>query len=826
LPTPPIPSSEPIGTPPGNYPLENYTTSEHLAAIPHCNGMDYWIIVKPVSNTYPTLPFKGPTIPNISSSILAYRLTDLGIVGSPVKSNSGLFITPPSNTPSVQNVGQIEVSRDNQWVAITQFVGNTTTNTYLFSFDSESGAFTYLKTLTNIRGRSACFSPNSKVLYVSGEDVIYQYDLANFSTCNLDTPLKEIPLKFGNSLSLQLGPDDRIYVTTANAPNTDRFISVINFPNQINLTNISNEFGFNEQAIAYSFPINLKAGTLPNMIDASPITQIDFDYCIENCGEVRFNNLGCGSQFLWDFGDGNTSTDQNPMHTYTNTGSYAVSFSIDGGQPIQKTLDITQPLPPTIIGPNPVCTDQEIPVSYFAPPGFIYDWVATNASPTTGSGNSFDVFWLSFPADLTLIITDPETGCTATSTKQILQIDMPPEVNAGPDITICASQTAMLNGMIKDSESFVWTPNDDLDCSSIQDVNCLDPIVSPSTTTTYTLSATNGCGTASDQVTVTVQNDCCNHDINYAFSPPPFCIGEESGNSIFYINAHIPNWGGSQDFDFEFCGSEVTVIGGTLQGSYEVVADGCLFEIEGILEVPTNSLPGDVCFQVPICVDDENCIGEFCVQLIPCESECDLASIQEHITFLSEDLYDVNINAIISNPNGDKIETQIYSTTGQFSNTFSPYTSFADPVIIPTYNTMWHSSGNFLCYKVLIKNKTTGEKCTENICTSIHETSFENNQVFLNRIIEEVSSYNHEENLAINVYPTLVYHTLYIENEETEGLDYQIISSAGFTTFKGILSANELTQIDVSSLKNGIYFIQIKEEKTGHYKNIKFVIAR
>lgn len=39
---------------------------------------------------------------------------------------------------------------------------------------------------------------------------------------------------------------------------------------------------------------------------------------------VNFNNLSSSnaSNFVWDFGDGTTSTDQNPTHTYTNQGTY------------------------------------------------------------------------------------------------------------------------------------------------------------------------------------------------------------------------------------------------------------------------------------------------------------------------------------------------------------------------------------------------------------------------------------------------------------------------------------------------------------------------
>ncbi|MCS6990735.1 MAG: PKD domain-containing protein [Chitinophagales bacterium] len=46
---------------------------------------------------------------------------------------------------------------------------------------------------------------------------------------------------------------------------------------------------------------------------------------------VHFTNLSInGTTYLWDFGDGNTSTDVNPVHTYTNVGTYTVTLYVEG----------------------------------------------------------------------------------------------------------------------------------------------------------------------------------------------------------------------------------------------------------------------------------------------------------------------------------------------------------------------------------------------------------------------------------------------------------------------------------------------------------------
>ena len=49
--------------------------------------------------------------------------------------------------------------------------------------------------------------------------------------------------------------------------------------------------------------------------------------------QVSFTNKSMnGITYLWDFGDGTTSTEINPVHTYTEEGDYTVTLSVDGGE--------------------------------------------------------------------------------------------------------------------------------------------------------------------------------------------------------------------------------------------------------------------------------------------------------------------------------------------------------------------------------------------------------------------------------------------------------------------------------------------------------------
>ena len=57
-----------------------------------------------------------------------------------------------------------------------------------------------------------------------------------------------------------------------------------------------------------------------------------------------------GSSFSWTFGDGNTSTEANPLHTYAEEGSYTVTLTVenDEGKTDETTASITVMAPSVI----------------------------------------------------------------------------------------------------------------------------------------------------------------------------------------------------------------------------------------------------------------------------------------------------------------------------------------------------------------------------------------------------------------------------------------------------------------------------------------------
>jgi Zn-dependent metalloprotease len=75
-----------------------------------------------------------------------------------------------------------------------------------------------------------------------------------------------------------------------------------------------------------------------------------------NCripAQVTFqNNSVSGFTYLWDFGDGNTSTDENPIHNYSSAGSYTVTLIAFGCNGSQDTLVLPAAV---VVDPNAPC---------------------------------------------------------------------------------------------------------------------------------------------------------------------------------------------------------------------------------------------------------------------------------------------------------------------------------------------------------------------------------------------------------------------------------------------------------------------------------------
>jgi len=113
--------------------------------------------------------------------------------------------------------------------------------------------------------------------------------------------------------------------------------------------------------------------------------------------QIYFYSYSGGASFTWDFGDGNTSTTQNPNHAYDTSGTYIVNLTLvnNCGMSDTKTDTITignnSGFPSWInlnINPKEVCPNAQVDIS--APWGYaFYEWNFGDGSPVVTNGNSY-----------------------------------------------------------------------------------------------------------------------------------------------------------------------------------------------------------------------------------------------------------------------------------------------------------------------------------------------------------------------------------------------------------------------------------------------------
>lgn len=102
---------------------------------------------------------------------------------------------------------------------------------------------------------------------------------------------------------------------------------------------------------------------------------------------VGFHNTGRGSSFRWDFGDGSTSTETNPFHTFDSAGTYLVRLIAD--LPGGCTDHDTMTLEVKVLGDTgrhfsqSSCSNNPLQIGINPMLGCSYHWIGGNVSDST-----------------------------------------------------------------------------------------------------------------------------------------------------------------------------------------------------------------------------------------------------------------------------------------------------------------------------------------------------------------------------------------------------------------------------------------------------------
>ncbi len=258
---------------------------------------------------------------------------------------------------------------------------------------------------------------------------------------------------------------------------------------------------------------------------------------------VSFTNAtpptGTNTSYIWYLGNGQTtSTTINPVITYTTPGTFTVSLVVsDPASCNIKDSSVTfitvYPKPVSnfslIATPctNTIATTNSSTGSFTTNP---YSWNFGDGSPVSTATNPPHTYSVSGTYTVSLTVTDIN-GCTDVKTNTVSMFNFQPGVASGSVICFGESATIAASG----GTSYTWSPT-----SQVSNTSIANPVVTPTTTTIYTVTIFNNTGGNNCLKTLTtnvVVNPKPTANFNFSVNP---CGGGVYFNDLSTVN--IASW--------------------------------------------------------------------------------------------------------------------------------------------------------------------------------------------------------------------------------------------------------------------------------------------
>ncbi|MFN3404298.1 MAG: T9SS type A sorting domain-containing protein [Cytophagaceae bacterium] len=291
-----------------------------------CAGTDY-------NGNYWIVSHEGGRYSGGMNRIYSWKVTSSG-VGSRVTSS----IT--GTTGNNAYLGSMKINKCQTKLGIAHFVGTGQGSVEVYNWDANSGMVTGLaQRIPSLPAMYGCeFSPDGNIFYYTAlsDNRLYQLDL---TTGTVYTDASWTSSNNMNEMgTLQLGPDDKIYVTNVSNFGLPCYIGVINNPNVVGAGCNYNKTGFLlNGSVAPNYYPNIFRG-ISNMAWMNPnLPSITNNNCPQVQFAFNFNNYFKNpvtvvpASIEWDFGDGGgyqSGLGASPTHEYTSTGNYTVNLRL------------------------------------------------------------------------------------------------------------------------------------------------------------------------------------------------------------------------------------------------------------------------------------------------------------------------------------------------------------------------------------------------------------------------------------------------------------------------------------------------------------------
>jgi gliding motility-associated-like protein len=242
------------------------------------------------------------------------------------------------------------------------------------------------------------------------------------------------------------------------------------------------------------------------------------------------NNSTMAMQYTWDFGDGTTSTDLNPSHTYQSEGSFTISLHAHNDTTCitdatsYHTITVFDPQVPDItVTDTLVCkAEQSIPLAVIVNNPSIHNrflW-----QPATGIIGPDNQQTVTVNPGLntvyTITVWDTIAGFCGYRATDTLHIDYKPRALdiVNNDTLICLGTELAITVTGTDGYSYHWSPQAGVNTPTSQ-----NPLIRPDSSGTYTLTASYpGCTDTMQSIRIDVDKPM---SASFRTEPDSICTG-------------------------------------------------------------------------------------------------------------------------------------------------------------------------------------------------------------------------------------------------------------------------------------------------------------
>ncbi|MEJ8755651.1 T9SS type A sorting domain-containing protein [Pontibacter sp. H259] len=247
---------------------------------------------------------------------------------------------------------------------------------------------------------------------------------------------------------------------------------------------------------SFNSPVNLVAMKYQDCSGFTASAGADKQLCEGGSAQLQASG---GVTYSWAPATGLSAANiANPVASPATTTTYTVTVTnAEGCTAADQVVVTVEPGPTASIsanGPTTICQGSTIILTANSRTGYTYQWLRNGSVINQATGNTYTA---STTGDYAVVVKN-SSGCSATST--FIKVTVAPGVtaSAGADKEICAGESIQLTATA--GTTYSWSP-----ATGLSATNIANPIASPATTTTYTVTVSNANGcSATDQVIVKV----------------------------------------------------------------------------------------------------------------------------------------------------------------------------------------------------------------------------------------------------------------------------------------------------------------------------------